>query len=98
VTILIRDPENNPTPKDPESLEPHPSIAQLAVNMWTTDEIKIPQIDPELLVRSQPVNYLPGSPGEGNTVLKYRRKKMTIRQLIIYLLLCSQVFISRVLI
>jgi hypothetical protein len=56
LTILIRDPENDPTPEDLESLEPHPSISQLAVDMWTTDEIKIPQIDPELLVRSQPVN------------------------------------------
>ena len=36
--------------------------------MWTTDEITIPQIDPELLAGSQAVNYLPGSPGEGDIV------------------------------
>jgi hypothetical protein len=40
--ILIRDPENDPTPEDLESLEPHYSITQLAVDMWTTDEITIP--------------------------------------------------------
>jgi hypothetical protein len=39
-----------------------------AIDMWTADEIIIPQIDPELLARSQAVNYLPGSPGEGNIV------------------------------
>jgi hypothetical protein len=27
LTILIRDPEKNPTPEDLESLEPHPSVA-----------------------------------------------------------------------
>ena len=34
--------------------------------MQTTDEIIIPQIDPELLAGSQALNFLPGSPGEGD--------------------------------
>ena len=34
--------------------------------MWTTDEITIPQIDPELLAGSQALNFLPGSPREGD--------------------------------
>jgi hypothetical protein len=68
LTIPIRDPEKDPSPEDLESLEPHPSIAQLAIDMWTTDEIIIPQIDPELLAGSQAVNYIPGSPGEGDIV------------------------------
>ncbi|KIN00700.1 hypothetical protein OIDMADRAFT_29776 [Oidiodendron maius Zn] len=63
LTVPIRDPEKNPTSEDLESLEPHPSVAQLATELYT-EEITIPQIDPELLAESQPVNYLPGSPGE----------------------------------
>jgi hypothetical protein len=63
LTVPIRDPEKNPTPEDLESLEPHPSVAQLAIELYT-EEITIPQIDLELLAESQPVNYLPGSPGE----------------------------------
>ena len=34
--------------------------------MQTTDEIIIPQIDPELLAGSQVLNFLPGSPREGD--------------------------------
>ena len=34
--------------------------------MWTTDKTTIPQIDPELLARSQALNFLPGSPREGD--------------------------------
>ena len=33
VTLLIRDPEKDPNPKDLESLEPYPSIAQLAIDI-----------------------------------------------------------------
>jgi hypothetical protein len=62
LTVPIRDPEKDPSLEDLESLEPHPSIAQLATELYT-EEIIIPQIDPELLGRSQAVNYLPGSRG-----------------------------------
>jgi hypothetical protein len=61
LTIPIRDPEKDPSPEDLESLEPHPSIAQLAIDIWSTEEIIIPQIDPELLAGSQAVGHSPRS-------------------------------------
>jgi hypothetical protein len=69
LTILIQDPEKDPSPKDLESLEPYPSIAQLATEMYI-EEIIIPQIDPKLLglARSQAVNHLPRSTRDSNII------------------------------
>jgi hypothetical protein len=69
LTIPIQDPEKDPSPKDLESFEPHPSIAQLVTELYT-EEIIIPQIDPELLglAGSQVVNHSPRSTRDSDII------------------------------
>jgi hypothetical protein len=50
--VPIRDPEKDPSAEDLESLQPHPSIAQLGTNMWSTEEVVIPGLDDESLLAS----------------------------------------------
>jgi hypothetical protein len=57
LAVPIRDPEKDPSSEDLESLEPHPSIAQLATEMWDTEEVVIPEMPHE----SQLFNYSPKS-------------------------------------
>src|ERR1700747_1396962 len=57
LAVPIRDPEKDPSSEDLESLAPHPSIAQLATEMWDTEEVVIPEMPHE----SQPFNYSPKS-------------------------------------
>ena len=57
IMVPIRDPEKDPSAEDLESLEPHPSIAQLAIDMWDNQEVVLPDLPLELQV----ANYSPKS-------------------------------------
>jgi hypothetical protein len=79
LAVPIRDPAKDPSSEDLESLEPHPSIANLATEMWDIDGI--PEMPPE----SQLFNYSPKS--AKNEDLQEWKKRMMNGQLVIYLLL-----------